>query len=173
MSLTKWLNIVRESNNKDTVTFDIPLLMRLFEYAREEIKSDTELHILVEALVDLGLPGSTLTMAHYDEIMNRTADFKSPKGYFRNLAEAQKVYDYETWVTNPDEDGPDDIEVGLIVRVVGAFLPARFGNPAEYPEAEDIQVFDKQTGEDITAKLSDSDIEKLYAFVNEEIRDRG
>lgn len=175
MSLAKWRNIIRESDTKDTVTFDIPLLMRLFEYAREEIKDDTELHILVEALVDLGLAGNTLTMGHYSDIIKRTAQFSEPKGYFRNLMdkldESAKQYDYETMILNPDEEGPDEIEVGLEVRKVGTFIPARFGSPAEFPEAEDIQVFDKRTGESITTKVGDETMSDLFAFVNSEIQE--
>ena len=52
---------------KDQVTFDIPLLVRVFELVREGIKSDVELHQLVERLIALRDKG-TLTMADYDAI---------------------------------------------------------------------------------------------------------
>ncbi len=40
-----------ESDPKDTVAFDVPLLIRIMEVVREDIKTDTELHELVERLI--------------------------------------------------------------------------------------------------------------------------
>jgi hypothetical protein len=38
---------------KDTITVDIPLLIRMLELSREDIHSDAELHQVVERLLDL------------------------------------------------------------------------------------------------------------------------
>jgi len=38
---------------KDTITLDVPLMIRLLELSREDIKSDAELHFLVEKLIEL------------------------------------------------------------------------------------------------------------------------
>ncbi len=38
---------------KDTITIDVPLMIRLLELSREDIKSDAELHFLVEKLIEL------------------------------------------------------------------------------------------------------------------------
>jgi hypothetical protein len=38
---------------KDTVTVDIPLMIRLLELSREDVKSDAELHMVVERLLNL------------------------------------------------------------------------------------------------------------------------
>lgn len=54
-------------DQKDTVTFDVPLLIRVFELVREDIKTDMDLHNLVERLLSLKDEG-TLTMAHYEKI---------------------------------------------------------------------------------------------------------
>lgn len=55
-------------DKKDTVTFDIPLLIRVLEFAREELKSDINLHKLVERLISMRGKG-TLTMNQYGQIV--------------------------------------------------------------------------------------------------------
>jgi hypothetical protein len=56
-----------EVDKKDTVTLDIPLLIRVLELAREDIKSDMDLHRVVERLIDMRNNG-VLTMDDYDTI---------------------------------------------------------------------------------------------------------
>ena len=58
-----------ESKNdpKDHVAFDVPLLIRVFELVREGIKSDVELHQLVERLISMREKG-VLTMDDYEAI---------------------------------------------------------------------------------------------------------
>jgi len=58
---------VRTTDRKDTVTFDIPLLIRMLEYAREEIKTDPDLHRAVERLINIRNRG-VLTMYDYNYI---------------------------------------------------------------------------------------------------------
>ena len=62
-----------EIDKKDTVTFDIPLLIRVLELAREDVKSDMELHRIVERLLNMRKKG-TLTMDDYDSIANLKED---------------------------------------------------------------------------------------------------
>jgi hypothetical protein len=52
----------------DTVTVDIPLLIRLLEYAREDAKTDMDLHNVAERLIHLSQEGVTLTMDNYNDI---------------------------------------------------------------------------------------------------------
>jgi hypothetical protein len=58
-----------EVDKKDVVTFDIPLLIRVLELAREDIKSDMDLHRVVERLINMRDKGM-LTMDDYDTIAN-------------------------------------------------------------------------------------------------------
>lgn len=60
--------VAEEHNAPDTVTVDIPLLIRLFEYAREDAKTDMDLHNVTERLIGMSEDGRTLTMADYDDI---------------------------------------------------------------------------------------------------------
>ena len=55
-------------DKKDTITFDIPLLIRVLEFAREDLKSDIDLHKMVERLLNIRGKG-TLTMNQYKQIV--------------------------------------------------------------------------------------------------------
>mgnify|MGYP002141767460 CR=1 FL=1 len=57
-----------EENPKDTVTLDIPLVIRLLEFAREDAKDDMVLHTVAENLVKLSDEGC-LTMDNYEQIV--------------------------------------------------------------------------------------------------------
>ena len=59
-----------EVDKKDMVCFDIPLLIRVLEFTREDMSSDIELHNLVERLINMrhDVP---LDMSHYDEITQK------------------------------------------------------------------------------------------------------
>jgi hypothetical protein len=63
-------------NPQDVVKLDIPLLMRLLEYAREDAQTDMDLHNVTEMLIKLSTEGDVLTMDHYDQIVGdqRTDD---------------------------------------------------------------------------------------------------
>ena len=54
-------------DKKDTVTLDIPLLIRVLELAREDIKTDMDLHRVVEKLINIRKKGM-LTMKDYNYI---------------------------------------------------------------------------------------------------------
>lgn len=53
---------------KDTVTMDIPLLIRVLEYAREDAKTDMDLHKVVENLIAMRGEGA-LSMDMYNKIV--------------------------------------------------------------------------------------------------------
>jgi hypothetical protein len=55
------------NDQQDHVSFDIPLLIRLFELVREDVKSDVTLHKIVEKILSMKDEG-VLTMEHYDAI---------------------------------------------------------------------------------------------------------
>jgi hypothetical protein len=60
--------IHREADEIDTVTMDIPLFMRLLEYAKEDAKTDMDLHHLVEKAIELSKGGS-LSMDDYEDLI--------------------------------------------------------------------------------------------------------
>jgi hypothetical protein len=61
---------INEADKKDIIAFDIPLLIRVFELVREDIKTDVDLHKVVERLIDIRHRG-TLTMDDYNYIAGK------------------------------------------------------------------------------------------------------
>lgn len=57
-------------NPIDKITMDIPLFIRMLEFAREDAKSDLDLHDATEKAIALSEIGRTLTMADYETIVN-------------------------------------------------------------------------------------------------------
>jgi hypothetical protein len=57
-------------NPTDKITVDIPLFIRLLEYAREDAKTDMDLHSVTEKAITASAEGKTLTMSDYDSIVN-------------------------------------------------------------------------------------------------------
>ena len=56
-------------NPKDIIKLDIPLLIRLLEYAREDAKTDMDLHNVAERLIDLSRGNIALGMIDYEAII--------------------------------------------------------------------------------------------------------
>ena len=73
-------NMKEEADVKDTVCMDIPLLIRVLEFIREDVKTDVELHNTVERLIDMrhDVP---LTMEHYDSITGKLKESKDAGEY--------------------------------------------------------------------------------------------
>jgi len=57
------------TNVVDTITMDVPLFIRLLEYAREDAQTDMDLHNIAENAIKLGLDGETLTMKNYNQLV--------------------------------------------------------------------------------------------------------
>jgi hypothetical protein len=56
-------------NPKDVIKLDVPLFIRLLEYAREDAKTDMDLHDVTEKVIAMSSKGQVLTMADYDAMM--------------------------------------------------------------------------------------------------------
>jgi hypothetical protein len=59
-----------ENNPMDVIKLDVPLFIRLLEYAREDAKTDMDLHDVTEKIIAAASKGQTLTMSDYDMIMS-------------------------------------------------------------------------------------------------------
>jgi len=59
-----------QSNEVDKVTLDVPLFIRLLEYAKEDAQSDMDLHKVAENIIEMAQGGTTLTMDDYDAIVS-------------------------------------------------------------------------------------------------------
>jgi hypothetical protein len=60
----------------DTVTLDVPLLTRILELAREEVKSDEDLHLVITNILAIKNKG-VLTMQDYDAILKKQDQLES------------------------------------------------------------------------------------------------
>jgi hypothetical protein len=60
---------MEQFNPSDKITLDVPLFIRLLEYAREDAKTDMDLHNVAEKAIDASETGKTLTMADYDSLV--------------------------------------------------------------------------------------------------------
>jgi hypothetical protein len=61
-------------NPTDTTTLDIPLLIRLLEYSKEDAQTDMDLHKVAENIIELSKVGKTLTMSDYNSIVSISND---------------------------------------------------------------------------------------------------
>ena len=59
----------RSNDPTDVVTMDVPLLIRLLEYAREDAKTDMDLHDVTENLIKYSKLHDVLSMEQYDKIV--------------------------------------------------------------------------------------------------------
>jgi len=57
-------------NKKDILMIDVPLFIRLLEYAREDAKTDMDLHNVTENIIKLSEEEKALTMDDYDKIVD-------------------------------------------------------------------------------------------------------
>jgi len=65
----KELNEIEKNNKVDTIIMDVPLFIRLLEYAREDAQIDMDLHNVTEKAIKLSLDGSVLTMKNYNQLV--------------------------------------------------------------------------------------------------------
>ncbi len=68
----KLVNILlEETNPEDVIHLDVPLLIRLLEFAREDAQADVDLHFLADNAIRLSAEGETLNMDHYNELIKK------------------------------------------------------------------------------------------------------
>lgn len=61
------VNLNEILNPPDMITMDVPLFIRMLEWAKEDAKTDMELHAAVENILHMN---KSLTMANYNDIIN-------------------------------------------------------------------------------------------------------
>jgi hypothetical protein len=78
MGIKKDKNKLIESKNNttDTITMDVPLFIRMLEYAKEDAKTDMDLHIATEKAIELLKNKDVLTMDSYDCIVGKVKKLK-------------------------------------------------------------------------------------------------
>jgi hypothetical protein len=61
-------------NPRDIITVDVPLFIRLLEYAREDAQTDMDLHDVADNIISLSASGKTLSMNDYSAIIGSQED---------------------------------------------------------------------------------------------------
>jgi hypothetical protein len=62
-----------EKNPIDIISMDVPLFIRMLEFAREDASTDMDLHDLAQKAIKMSSKGEPLTMMHYDELISKEA----------------------------------------------------------------------------------------------------
>jgi hypothetical protein len=68
------MNESQEEDPVDTITMDVPLFIRMLEYAREDAQEDVDLHDVTEKANLLGKERGILQMEDYNEIVGTAED---------------------------------------------------------------------------------------------------
>jgi len=75
----------KNNNSADVVSMNIPFLIRVMEYSKEDAKTDMDLHKATEKMIELSKNGKTLTMDDYESIFGgKTLD----EGFGKTIATA-------------------------------------------------------------------------------------
>jgi hypothetical protein len=64
-------------------------------------------------------------------------------------------------IYNPEIDDDEDCQVGIDYAISGKYYPATFEDPEEHPDLEIGGVYDLETGEDVSSKMSESNWEMI------------
>jgi len=63
--------ILEENNPEDVIRVDVPLFIRLLEFAREDAQADVDLHFLADNAIRLSAEGEVLNMDHYNDLIKK------------------------------------------------------------------------------------------------------
>jgi len=63
-----------QRNPEDVVSFDVPLFIRLLEFAREDATDDIALHKVTDNIINMCQDGQVLDMNDYEKIIDITPD---------------------------------------------------------------------------------------------------
>ena len=63
--------LLEETNPEDVVHLDVPLFIRLLEFAREDAQADADLHFLADNAIRLSAEGQVLNMEHYNDLVKK------------------------------------------------------------------------------------------------------
>ena len=66
-------------NPQDTIKLDVPLFIRLLEYAREDANDDMDLHRVAENAIDMSRFAGTLGMIDYDAVVGDGTEIEEIK----------------------------------------------------------------------------------------------
>lgn len=108
-------------NPTDKVSLDVPLFIRLLEYAREDAKTDMDLHNVAEKAIALSQSGKTLSMNDYESIVGGQEQIAEAENVVDSIPEIQRyLKDLATKI--PTVKGIDVNEVKGIVALINSII---------------------------------------------------
>ena len=137
------------TNPQDIISVDVPLFIRLLEYAREDAKTDMDLHDVAENIIKLSAEGKPLTMANYDAIVSKAegiqeVNLKASKLSSSEYQKAKKLKDFKDsdWNWNAEEDLYNKVneegEGGSMSNAAGGYLGKfAYKLPKKQPKLEE------------------------------------
>ena len=75
----------------DTVTMDVPLFIRMLEFAREDAKADVDLHDVAEKAIEINKSKETLSMQDYEDIIPAMDEPMDEAKSSTNLTLSEKI----------------------------------------------------------------------------------
>jgi hypothetical protein len=100
------------TNPTDKITMDVPLFIRMLEYAREDAKTDMDLHDVTEKALALSTSGATLTMANYESIAGKSLDEAEYHGKEVSLGKPKRGGSKKFYVYVKDGDKVKKVQFG-------------------------------------------------------------
>ena len=104
--------VEEETNPTDKITMDVPLFIRMLEYAREDAKTDMDLHDVTEKALALSTNGNTLTMANYESIAGKSLDEAEYQGKEVSLGKPKRGGSKKFFVYVKDGDKVKKVQFG-------------------------------------------------------------
>ena len=93
----------------DTISMDVPLFLRMLEYAREDAQEDVDLHDVTQRATELSKMKPFLSMEDYNEIVAATQEIN------------EDAFE-DTWTLNREkaqsfiEKYPNDVNIGFVTK---------------------------------------------------------
>ena len=98
----------------DTVTLDVPLFIRMLEYAREDAKADVDLHDVAEKAIALNKQKGILSMEDYEAII----PVEAPIDENLSLDDQAKAYWLELLKKGKIDKLPDDPKAAFLKQMM-------------------------------------------------------
>lgn len=143
--------VQEDSDPVDTVTVDVPLLLRVMEYAKEDAQDDLALHDVAEAMVRLSKNNEVLSMDHYESIVGDDSNLPVPVsdpvnetyGYVAGQSTSDENVTYSQTKRSGDAsvtvsaNAKDMEELHRILKLAGLNVPALAGEHEAEVEVEE------------------------------------
>ena len=111
-------------NPSDKITVDVPLFIRLLEYAREDAKTDMDLHDLAEKAITLSETGKTLTMNDYDSLVTNIPNNQEMNEQIKRMQQLagllneNKNNDPYEIITTEYENTPNEASYNEVLNII-------------------------------------------------------